>query len=272
MDNQETTKILAKSKVKLTAAVLLMAVIAGGLVECARAGKPTAEAVVIYRRDNVVVPMKETAPAPVVAAKSEDILEKAPAKGISAEEFVDYLQGISARAVAISKPESALEKIVLPQKEVEILVEEGVSEEIVIYDGDASVEENVVPVETDMTEAAEVETVSEEEVVSVEADEKAEVSDVEKAAVVEEVILVDEGEVSKEDVSAKEVKQEGEGVVKAETPVTEEESVAKTDASAEPIVNTEENAAEVNEIGEDAPTIDMMKDIIEREQAVGKEK
>ncbi|MCM1324639.1 MAG: hypothetical protein NC218_10995 [Acetobacter sp.] len=246
MENQKTAKMMAKSKVKLSAVSLGLFVLLGGLVELQREQAPLSQATVIYVKGREVATAAGV-PVSEAVAVVEDV--KPVAKdGVSADEFLRFLQETSDKVDALEKPASPLAQIMVVPVEAEEKAPEVVFDERVIevMDDNGEVVEIVEVVEaptlqTDVTEDADVEVKTEEPM--------------EEETVVLPVEVLDE-------TAVEERVQDGENG----------ESVEDASVSSEVAVNTEEKLQEVIEIEEEAPAIDMMKDIIAREQNGGDEK
>lgn len=235
MENQETAKMAAKSKMKLSATVLGLLALFGLYTEYVRKETPLDEATVIFVKGRAVaVEVLAEAAAPV--AEPEQAAETA---GVSAAQFLGYLREVSDRADAVTKPESALGQIALPQPEPRAF--EAVPLEF---------NEQVIEIMNDNGEVSEVVEVREAEIPA------------ETAATVEPETDVSEAVSLVREVMAPEVE-----ALPAEA--SAEESVFENMEKNEPLVNIEENGVQA---GEEGQAVDMMKEIIEREQAVDGEK
>ncbi len=235
MENQETAKMAAKSKMKLSATVLGLLALFGLYTEYVRKETPLDEATVIFVKGRAVaVDVLAEAAAPV--AEPEQAAETA---GVSAAQFLGYLREVSDRADAVTKPESALGQIALPQPEPRAF--EAVPLEF---------NEQVIEIMDDNGEVSEVVEVREAEIPA------------ETAATVEPETDVSEAVSLVREVMAPEVE-----ALPAEA--SAEESVFENMEKNEPLVNIEENGVQA---GEEGQAVDMMKEIIEREQAVDGEK
>ncbi len=235
MENQETAKMAAKSKMKLSATVLGLLALFGLYTEYVRKETPLDEATVIFVKGRAVaVEVLAEAAAPV--AEPEQAAETA---GVSAAQFLGYLREVSDRADAVTKPESALGQIALPQPEPRAF--EAVPLEF---------NEQVIEIMDDNGEVSEVVEVREAEIPA------------EAAATVEPETDVSEAVSLVREVMAPEVE-----ALPAEA--SAEESVFENMEKNEPLVNIEENGVQA---GEEGQAVDMMKEIIEREQAVDGEK
>ncbi len=235
MENQETAKMAAKSKMKLSATVLGLLALFGLYTEYVRKETPLDEATVIFVKGRAVaVEVLAEAAAPV--AEPEQAAETA---GVSAAQFLGYLREVSDRADAVTKPESALGQIALPQPEPRAF--EAVPLEF---------NEQVIEIMDDNGEVSEVVEVREAEIPA------------ETAATVEPETDVSEAVSLVREVMAPEVE-----ALPAEA--SAEESVFENMEKNEPLVNIEENGVQA---GEEGQAVDMMKEIIEREQAADGEK
>ncbi len=235
MENQETAKMAAKSKMKLSATVLGLLALFGLYTEYVRKETPLDEATVIFVKGRAVaVDVLAEAAAPV--AEPEQAAETA---GVSAAQFLGYLREVSDRADAVTKPESALGQIALPQPEPRAF--EAVPLEF---------NEQVIEIMNDNGEVSEVVEVREAEIPA------------ETAATVEPETDVSEAVSLVREVMAPEVE-----ALPAEA--SAEESVFENMEKNEPLVNIEENGVQA---GEEGQAVDMMKEIIEREQAADGEK
>lgn len=235
MENQETAKMAAKSKMKLSATVLGLLALFGLYTEYVRKETPLDEATVIFVKGRAVaVEVLAEAAAPV--AEPELAAETA---GGSAAQFLGYLREVSDRADAVTKPESALGQIALPQPELRAF--EAVPLEF---------NEQVIEIMDDNGEVSEVVEVREAEIPA------------ETAATVEPETDVSEAVSLVREVMAPEVE-----ALPAEA--SAEESVFENMEKNEPLVNIEENGVQA---GEEGQAVDMMKEIIEREQAADGEK
>ncbi len=235
MENQETAKMAAKSKMKLSATVLGLLALFGLYTEYVRKETPLDEATVIFVKGRAVaVEVLAEAAAPV--AEPEQAAETA---GVSAAQFLGYLREVSDRADAVTKPESALGQIALPQPEPRAF--EAVPLEF---------NEQVIEIMDDNGEVSEVVEVREAEIPA------------EAAATVEPETDVSEAVSLVREVMAPEVE-----ALPAEA--SAEESVFENMEKNEPLVNIEENGVQA---GEEGQAVDMMKEIIEREQAADGEK
>lgn len=283
MENQDTAKILAKSRVKLTAAVTLMLILSGLAAEYVRQGRTLDEAVVVMMKPQAesvaAAAAEKVEPAvqtkAVIEAAAENA-EKMRRNSEGAAEFIRYMQEIHERAGAVVKPESALGKII-PQQVLQTAPEPEVSvnEQVIeVYDESGEVVE-IVEVRGESTAAPDEMSAGEASAVDNAADvfaEPAEVGVAEDNAAAA-AMSGQESEPAAEivPVSASETVP----VSAAETvPVSEAtpaESAQSEDVEAEPIVNAEENNQEIIETEADAPAIDMMKDIIARERAAAGE-
>lgn len=250
MENPETAKMAAKSKIKLSATVLGLLALFGLAAEYGRETAPLDEATVVYVRSRAAVPVPaEEVSAPAAVNPAAEQTEQAA--GVSVSEFLGYLREVSDKADAVTKPESALEQIILPQPEPMPAVEPVVSEEqvIEITDDNGEVVE-LVEVKGEPAEPEAVAVVHEPEGANesapVQAPVSAEVQAPEPAADVEAAI---------------DILPAAAGLI--------EESAAAEDKSGEVVVNADENMLSDEENG---PAVDMMKEIIEREQAAGGEK
>ncbi len=247
MENQDTAKILAKSRVKLAAAAALMLILAGLAAEYVRQGRTLDEAVVVMLKpqaEPVATAGAEQA-APTVEAEVRDE-EELRRNNEGAAEFIRYMQEIHERAEAVVRPESALGQII-PQPAAQAAVEPEVP-----------VNEQVIEVYDESGEVVEIVEVRSE-------------TTAEPNEAVSAVVPGDSSATAGENNGQE---SEPAGVPAAENVSASEavsaESAQSENTDAEPIVNTEENNQEVIEIEADAPAIDMMKDIIAREQtAVG---
>ncbi len=238
MENQETAKMAAKSKMKLSATVLGLLALFGLYTEYVRKETPLDEATVIFVKGRAVaVEVLAEAAAPV--AEPEQAAETA---GVSAAQFLGYLREVSDRADAVTKPESALGQIALPQPEPRAF--EAVPLEF---------NEQVIEIMNDNGEVSEVVEVREAEIPAETA---------ETAATVEPETDVSEAVSLVREVMAPEVE-----ALPAEA--SAEESVFENMEKNEPLVNIEENGVQA---GEEGQAVDMMKEIIEREQAADGEK
>lgn len=238
MNNPDNIKIMAKSKMKLSAALVLMLVLMGAVTEYARLSRPLAQAVV------VLVPQGEKALAASGVESAVQAVEE-QRKAVSAEAFVHQLQEISQQAASVQKPESALGQIVLPKQQVE---ETTVSEE--------EARERVIEVYDEAGEPVEIIEVSGEAVAEEVPAEEPEIEYVSSVAeVVENVPVAVEESVAPEALG-------GEAPVEAVA-----ESAETVESSPQDVVNTEENISSENANDGEMPEIDMMKDIIAREQA-----
>ncbi len=235
MENQETAKMAAKSKMKLSATVLGLLALFGLYTEYVRKETPLDEATVIFVKGRAVaVDVLAEAAAPV--AEPEQAAETA---GVSAAQFLGYLREVSDRADAVTKPESALGQIALPQPEPRAF--EAVPLEF---------NEQVIEIMDDNGEVSEVVEVREAEIPA------------ETAATVDPETDVSEAVSLVREVMAPEVE-----ALPAEA--SAEESVFENMEKNEPLVNIEENGVQA---GEEGQAVDMMKEIIEREQAADGEK
>lgn len=235
MENQETAKMAAKSKMKLSATVLGLLALFGLYTEYVRKETPLDEATVIFVKGRAVaVDVLAEAAAPV--AEPEQAAETA---GVSAAQFLGYLREVSDRADAVTKPESALGQIALPQPELRAF--EAVPLEF---------NEQVIEIMDDNGEVSEVVEVREAEIPA------------ETAATVEPETDVSEAVSLVREVMAPEVE-----ALPAEA--SAEESVFENMEKNEPLVNIEQNGVQA---GEEGQAVDMMKEIIEREQAADGEK
>lgn len=235
MENQETAKMAAKSKMKLSATVLGLLALFGLYTEYVRKETPLDEATVIFVKGRAVaVDVLAEAAAPV--AEPEQAAETA---GVSAAQFLGYLREVSDRADAVTKPESALGQIALPQPEPRAF--EAVPLEF---------NEQVIEIMNDNGEVSEVVEVREAEIPA------------ETAATVDPETDVSEAVSLVREVMAPEVE-----ALPAEA--SAEESVFENMEKNEPLVNIEENGVQA---GEEGQAVDMMKEIIEREQAADGEK
>ncbi len=278
MDNQETAKMAAKSKMELSAAVLAMLVLFGAAAEFERKEAPLDEATVIYVRNRTAdaLPLAAAEPAamPVaqkpasesvperaggVSAAEKPVSESVPerAGGVSAAEFLGYLHEVHTRAEAVAKPESALEKIILPVPEPQPVAETAAFNEqvIEITDDNGEVVE-IVEVRTDGGEAAVADAVSVSEDVAA-ADEAAGGSA--EAIPVEESISGETAGEPEISVVADSAEDEGKNA----------ESATENAPAGEPVVLADENPLDDSVDGE---AVDMMKEILEREQAAAAEK
>lgn len=261
MENQDTAKILATSRVKLAAAATLMMILAGSAAEYVRQGRTLDEAVVVMMK-----PQAETVAAAVVEkaepAKAAEVVgvenaEELRRNSEGAAEFIRYVQDIHERAEAVVKPESALSKII-PQQVLQTapVPEVPVNEQVIeVYDENGEVVE-IVEVRGETTaepQAAEV-------------DEAPVEGGVMEGTAVEPAVNEPESEPTNSG-------QESEPVVE-NVPAPEAmpaESAQDEHVAPELVVNTQENNQEIIETEADAPAIDMMKDIIAREQAAAGE-
>ncbi len=235
MENQETAKMAAKSKMKLSATVLGLLALFGLYTEYVRKETPLDEATVIFVKGRAVaVEVLAEAAAPVAEPEQE-----AETAGVSAAQFLGYLREVSDRADAVTKPESALGQIALPQPEPRAF--EAVPLEF---------NEQVIEIMDDNGEVSEVVEVREAEIPA------------ETAATVEPETDVSEAVSLVREVMAPEVE-----ALPAEA--SAEESVFENMENNEPLVNIEENGVQA---GEEGQAVDMMKEIIEREQAADGEK
>ncbi len=235
MENQETAKMAAKSKMKLSATVLGLLALFGLYTEYVRKETPLNEATVIFVKGRAVaVEVLAEAAAPVAEPEQE-----AETAGVSAAQFLGYLREVSDRADAVTKPESALGQIALPQPEPRAF--EAVPLEF---------NEQVIEIMDDNGEVSEVVEVREAEIPA------------ETAATVEPETDVSEAVSLVREVMAPEVE-----ALPAEA--SAEESVFENMENNEPLVNIEENGVQA---GEEGQAVDMMKEIIEREQAADGEK
>ncbi len=260
MDNQETAKMAAKSKMELSAAVLAMLVLFGAAAEFERKEAPLDEATVIYVRNRTAdaLPLAAAEPAAMPVAQkpaSESVPERAG--GVSAAEFLGYLHEVHTRAEAVAKPESALEKIILPVPEPQPVAETAAFNEqvIEITDDNGEVVE-IVEVRTDGGEAAVADAVSVSEDVAA-ADEAAGGSA--EAIPVEESISGETAGEPEISVVADSAEDEGKNA----------ESATENAPAGEPVVLADENPLDDSVDGE---AVDMMKEILEREQAAAAEK
>lgn len=235
MENQETAKMAAKSKMKLSATVLGLLALFGLYTEYVRKETPLNEATVIFVKGRAVaVEVLAEAAAPVAEPEQE-----AETAGVSAAQFLGYLREVSDRADAVTKPESALGQIALPQPEPRAF--EAVPLEF---------NEQVIEIMDDNGEVSEVVEVREAEIPA------------ETAATVEPETDVSEAVSLVREVMAPEVE-----ALPAEA--SAEESVFENMENNEPLVNIEQNGVQA---GEEGQAVDMMKEIIEREQAADGEK
>lgn len=252
MNNPDVIKIMARSKVRLTAVFALMLILVMAAGEYFRLSRPLAQAVVVLlpQRGEENDILQTAGDLDTAAAKENDGDKESVRPLLSAEAFVGYLQEVNERAIAVVKPELALEKVVLPKEEaVRVEPERNVINERVIevFDENGEVME-IVEVRGE---------IAAEDVLEDKADESVFVQPV--ATVVESA----EGD---------ELVADGEGeslavVESASAQPVAEESVVKEDVTDEIVVNTQENAVENVEIEDGAPAIDMMKEIIERQEA-----
>lgn len=245
MRDPDNIKIMAKSKVKLSTALLLMLVLMGMATEYAHMNRSLAQAVV------VLLPQQERIVIQEVLPRAENVVSpivETQRKGKSAEAFMRYLQEVNDMVVAVRKPESALGQIILPKmkavKEPEVRFNEQVIE---VYD------EAGEPMEV-------VEVRSETETVPVA--EATEELEAELVPVAEGTsVAIEEDDTRLESVNDVRDEEKSDALIE---PITE--SAGNMEDVAEVAVNTEENVSEFGEDGEEMPEIDMMKEIIAREQ------
>lgn len=230
MENPETARLVAKSKMKLSATALGLLILFGLAVDYGRENAPLDEATVVFVRGRA----EAKAAAPAAAEPVAD--EAKPAAEVTVGEFLGYLQEVSDKVNAVSKPESALGQIVLPKAAAEPAVERAVFKEPVIEVTDDNGE--VVNLLEATSEAAKPETV---------------------AAVVEQAV---ENEAAGQDGTVETQAVE----LMAETSVKESAPVELTPS--EPVVNADENMLSDEENGE---AVDMMKEIMQREQTANTE-
>lgn len=252
MENQETAKMAAKSKMKLSATVLGLLAVFGLAVEYVRKTAPLEEAVVVFVKSKEaadVMPMAETIveEKPVseqsgtdVSAAKQATAEKVP--GVSVGEFLGYLREVSDKANAVEKPESALGQIILPVPEPQ-----AVSQPVEAFN------EQVIEVMDDNGELVEI----------------VEVQPAEEANGIDIAHQAEDNTALKENTDLR----AGAANETTDMPIAAEklqESVSEIEEKPETVVNSEENMFLSDENG---PAVDMMKEIIGREQAVsaGKE-
>ena len=151
MENLETTKIKALSRVKLLAIVLFLLVLIGAYIEWQKKNKPLAEAIVIYKitekkvdeikSGTEVIEEKQIAPKDEVVVKeniekenvSDDQNVEVKNNNIVAE-FVAEIDEINQKLDDVKKPESALDKII----PLEVKKEEK-KEQVIFKDGEIEV-------------------------------------------------------------------------------------------------------------------------------------
>lgn len=235
MQNQETARMAAKSKMKLSATVLGLLILFGMAVEYARESASLSQATIIYVKSREARQSVLKTEAPASTALEQGNNEPQQAAGVSAEEFVRYLREMSDKADALEKPQSALGQIVLPAMESQPVVE------TVVFD------EQVIEITDDNGEVVEIVEVR------TEPDRHEEMPVPVENNVVEERMASDVEGIRDETP-----------VIEPEPEVEIEESVSEEVEISEPIVNTDENTG-LSE--EDGQAVDMMKEIIEREQA-----
>lgn len=239
MESIETAKARALGKARLAAVVLGMLVLAGIAREYQAVSEPSDEAVAIYVSggaaetvaEEVVLPQEKSAEETVLQAAANVMPEKIVAESVQedgAVEFLNYMNELNGDLESVTKPESALEKIVLPEKAEVVenrneLFEEG---KIEIYD----TENGVVRVE----EIVETQAVR---------------ADTNEAVVVEPAQVADE--------AASEARED---IPLQEATVAPEENVVVDNGNATP--DTGNVVVETAE--DDGAAIDLMKEIVER--------
>lgn len=282
MDSLDITKMVAKIKVKLLIVIMVILVLMGLFIEYTRYSKPYAEVYVVVLLDN-----DDKQDEPQVVSKKQVVQDNA------GEGFLSYLQEMHERVSQIQKPQSALLKIIPEQK----IPEEPVRQEVQ--------NEQIIEVYDESGEVVEIVEVQGEEVVETDkkaeapkAEDENYTTDNEQSKVVENIVQEDRRSLSEggneiisdkhEDVtggalsnvmaeeqdSVEEVHEEKVvntvegGSSESEESISENENIEspqKEEQFSEDIVNNEKNDEEIIDTEQDGPAIDMMKDIIARE-------
>lgn len=250
MENMELTKVRAEGRVRLLTVVFMLLVLAGGVREYQAMRAPEAQATVIYVRgraseaeqavaEEAKPQLKEVADAAEAKEQNEPLAESD-----GAAMFFGYLNEVNQKLEKVSKPESALAKIIVTETKPEEPAHEVIFEDgrIEIFDSEAGV---VGVVETGVAADDEIPLVAEPANDTVAAE-----AGVEKMDTSAEVI-------SEQATEVKEVPQA-------------EESVLNEAEKAEISVNAEENSTENEPAAEEDGAIDMMKEIAARAEAEAK--
>ncbi len=275
MENTELAKVRAESRVRLLAVVLLLLVLAGGVREYMAMREAGAEATVIYARGKSLVaePSGTAKKAMSAEALPESGNQTATAENMAVETpraeaqnetavdgaavFLNYLNQVNHDLEGITKPESALEKIVAFENKAEEPAHEVIFEDgrIEIYDSEAGV------IAVEETGVAEDETPMQ----AVKADE---------ALAAEGAVSAETPSALAEISAAVQEPENGNQPVNASQPEASEKSVENTEESPAQVGSTGEvvgNAGENKEqTAEEDGAIDMMKEIATRAEEEAK--